>query len=120
MAQFTIKPNYTVQLDEVPRLLEAKMGDGYSQRVPDGLNTMPMKFSLRWNKVTYARLIIIRAFFIALWQSGSTSTSFTWIPPRPVGDGVTQLRWTCPQGLSTTFIEEDNFSVTAIFEQAFE
>lgn len=120
MAQFTIKPNYTVELDETPRMLQAGFGDGYRQDVPDGLNTTPLRFSLHWNRLTAARLTVIRAFFTVLWQAGSTSTSFTWIPPRPVGDGVTQLRFKCPAGLKSTFVEEDNFNASAVFEQAFE
>ena len=46
------KPNLSNRKSHTPRLLTAQFGDGYEQRMPDGINHNPIRWSLTWNALT--------------------------------------------------------------------
>lgn len=51
MSEFTWKPDTGgFDIDENDRVMEARFGDGYSQRVPDGINHLQTKFSLTFSR----------------------------------------------------------------------
>ena len=41
-------PSWPVAIDREPRMNVAKMGDGYEQRILDGLNWMETTWNLKW------------------------------------------------------------------------
>lgn len=43
------KPTWPVKMDREPRMRVAKFGDGYEQRVLDGLNWMNTTWALQWD-----------------------------------------------------------------------
>ena len=94
----------------VPRVLNAEFGDGYSQRAPDGLNTLMRKWRLQFTNRDQADCDAIEAFFEA--QGGCLA--FSWTPPTGAAglwicsapDGWTRSPQTGPvASISCTFKE---------------
>lgn len=76
MPTLTYKPSYAAQLTKKPRILEAKFGDGYGQRVGDGINTNPQAWALTYSNLTDSMADSVEAFFDSV-----VGVSFTWTPP---------------------------------------
>lgn len=77
---FTYSPDYGAQMTQKPRVLTAQFGDGYQQRVADGINTAPRTWRLAFNSRTNAEIAPILAFL----QARGGVESFNWTDP----DGV--------------------------------
>jgi phage-related protein len=107
---FIYVPSYTSAMQVVPRVLSAKFGDGYSQRTPDGLNTMLRKWTILFNNCPKTECDAIESFFIA--HGGYLS--FNWNPPT----GLPGL-WICgqPDGWKRTPQAGPLSSITCTFEE---
>lgn len=66
------------QVTVQPRIIEVKMGDGYAQRSPDGLNFMPDAWDMRFTGVYPAAGDEIVSFF----ETHGGWIAFQWTPPR--------------------------------------
>lgn len=77
MATFTYIPTYAVNMSITPRILRTPFGDGYSQRVGDGLNTQRQEWSVEFVSDTTT----INAIETFLEATGGYD-SFDWTPPR--------------------------------------
>lgn len=75
MATFTWSPQ-TASKQTTPRVRAATFGDGYQQRVGDGINVMPAEWTLTFSR-TAADINAIEAFLVA--RAGAES--FDWTPP---------------------------------------
>jgi phage-related protein len=65
MARLTIVPDWSANLDEEPRVLRAKFGDGYEQRTSDGVNPLQQRWSLGFDNRPKAVIDDLIAFFRA-------------------------------------------------------
>lgn len=75
-------PDKSFQRSTNPRVLEAKFGDGYSQRVADGLNTIMESWGLSFQNRSMVDINTMRAFL----ESKKGVFSFTWDPPGQVAN----------------------------------
>ncbi|MTD34035.1 phage tail protein [Paludibacterium denitrificans] len=108
---FTWTPDYSAKLSRAPRVLKAQFGDGYDQRVPDGINNNPQSWALTFNNRTNADADAIDAFLSA--QNGVTW--FWWTPPRVnAAIKVVCEKWDKSEA---TF---NGTTVTATFDQKFD
>jgi len=110
VSDFNYSPSFPPKVSYQPRVTEATFGDGYSQRVGDGINTNPQSWSL-----TFAGIDNATADAIVSFLSGKAAvTSFTWTPP-----GGTEIRVICKtwQRIRPT---STHSTVTATFDQVFE
>lgn len=109
MTAFTFVPDQPATVEIITNLNESQLGDGYVQRVPNGINYIrevwPLVFSLR----TKAEVIAIRDF---LKTNGIIG--FTWTTP--AGDA---FKFMCKE-YSPTFVHDGDASITARFVQVFE
>ena len=87
MSDFEYQPSYGAQVESAPRVLSARFGDGYEQRVGDGINTDLARWSLTFTRV--AADITAIAAFLSL-KAGITA--FTWTP-----DGESEITVVCRQ-----------------------
>jgi phage-related protein len=94
--------------DHQPAVLANNFGDGYTQRMPDGLNHDLAKLSPKFDVLTWAQAETIMAFFKA--QKGCLPFYFT----RP-GAGSPQ-KWICPRW-SRVWDGEVTSGVTADFQE---
>lgn len=76
MAVFTWFPDASVSVETEPVVRAAKFGDGYEQRVPDGINTMPEKWDLTFTG-TREEIDPIAAFL----RTHKGSLAFDWTTP---------------------------------------
>ena len=67
------------------RVIEVRLGDGYSQRTADGLNAAEDSWTIVWENLTTTDRTTLMTFFDTV---GSWSV-FTWMAP---GDSVTK-KW---------------------------
>ena len=79
MATFPTKyqPEYSASQPIKPKVLRVSFGDGYEQRVPDGINNIKRSWTLSYQQET-PDADIIEAFL----KSTKGADSFTWTPPR--------------------------------------
>jgi phage-related protein len=110
MATFTIAPDFSSPMTVKPRVLMAQFGDGYSQRVADGINTQPEEWSLTFSARTPTERDVILSFFEAR-------------------GGWDDFDWTSPAGTTGKFICSEwgyapnsaaSNTITATFKQVFD
>lgn len=90
--------------------LQAEFGDGYSQAVPDGLNSIRREITVDWDMLTPTDAATIIDFF----RARGGVEPFYWTP----SDETTALKWICESW--TERRNEGGFrSVNATFKQSF-
>jgi len=108
---FTFTPDFGAQAAYKPRVRVTKFGDGYEQRVGDGINirpaSWPLKFAMRDDTE--------RTGILAFLEARNGVEAFDWTPPF----GGSAIRAVCRNWEWTP--EKANLStITATFEQVFE
>lgn len=110
MTVFSYLASYGAQATRKPAVNVAKFGDGYEQRIQDGINAIPEIWSLTFANRQTSEAQAIDAFLTA-------------------AAGVTNFTWTTPLGITGKFVcrtwqptigQGNIWSVTATFEQVFE
>lgn len=106
MSTFTWSPAPGASEANEPRVRVSKFGDGYQQRVGDGINNQPRTWTLQFTGPT-ARTDEISAFL----KARAGTESFDWTPPYgAAGKWICSswsraVIWNTVQGVSATFIE---------------
>ncbi|OQS10058.1 hypothetical protein B0T37_10435 [Chromobacterium violaceum] len=59
---FTWRPAFGASASVHPAVTTSRFGDGYAQRVPSGINTMPVKLSLPFNNLSRASADALESF----------------------------------------------------------
>lgn len=103
------QPEYGASCEITPRVRKAQFGDGYTQRVGDGLNNMPRKWSVTFRQVT-ADADIIEAFL----ESTKGAANFSWTPPRGAAG-----KWVVSDGWSRNVSDFGYENITVVFEEDF-
>lgn len=109
MAVFTWVPDWGAQVEVEPRVLVSRFGDGYTQRVADGINTMPEVWNLSFTLRSSSEATAITDFLKA--QGGTTA--FDWTTP----EGLAK-RFVCPSWKKSP-AGWNNYTVNARFEEVF-
>jgi phage-related protein len=101
-----IKQSPGTKSTPIVKIKKAEFGDGYTQRMPDGLNHIRQSTTLTWDSLLEADADTIVAFFEA--HGGTTPFYYA------LRDGVTR-KWTCetwsrtwqtPNQVTATFVED--------------
>ncbi len=109
MSDFNYQPVYGAQVNNAPRVKTVKFGDGYEQRVADGINTQPKMWNLTFTYDT-STIATIDSFL-----SGKAGVaSFTWTPT-----GFSEIKVVCREW-SRSVDTPTTASIQATFEQVFE
>lgn len=106
---FTWKHSYKASNKNTPRVKTIVFGDGYAQRVPDGINTLLLNYTLTFEAREIHEITAILHFLTA--RNGTES--FVWLPPAPRGQLSTVVctDWTDVQDFY------QNYSIQATFVQ---
>lgn len=108
MSTFTWSPAPGATESVEPRVRTAAFGDGYQQRVGDGINNRPRSWSLSFLGPV-ARTDEIAAFL----EAANGVTSFDWTPPYgPAGKFVCRA-WS--RGVPSLYIQ----SISATFDEVY-
>ncbi len=110
MTTFSYAVDWAAQVAVKPRVLKAQFGDGYDQRVADGINISPRIYRLEFkNRDDDERDDIIEFF-----EAANGVNSFDWTPP--VGSsGV----WVCEEW-SESPTQVDRTTISTMFREVFE
>lgn len=104
-------PSRGFSSDSTPRVRTARFGDGYSQRVAEGINPINQTWNLQFNSRPIDEANIIEEFF----RTKSGVSSFTWLP---TGESV-EVKVIC-QKWSKTYESHISANITATFERVYE
>lgn len=105
MSDFAYVPVHPIRVDDEPRVLAAQFGDGYEQRVADGINNNLPK----WNLTFIGETDTIAAARAQLNGYGGV-TAFTWTPQGESEVTVVCRRWSRAS-------EVNAGTLTAVFEE---
>jgi phage-related protein len=108
MTTFAYSPMPGATQEQQPRVRAAQFGDGYQQRVGDGINTMPRKWPLQFTRAT-ADIDAIETFLVA--RAGVES--FDWTPPAGAAG-----KWIC-KAWSRIVHKDTVQGINATFEEVF-
>ncbi len=111
--------SYSSNLTEEVRLRLTQFGDGYSQRVMDGINNIPRKFNVVINAMSDIRATAVEGFFrcVGSAYTGRTpSEYFYWTPPAPHN---TLGKWIV-RNWSMQHQSHNSHTISATFEEVFD
>lgn len=109
MATFTWTPDQGVSPSVETRVNSVMFGDGYEQRVADGINTIKETWEVSFTLRTKTEILAIDSFLRA--QGGVLN--FDWTTPAGAAKKFVCKRW------SPTFYHDGNASLSATFEEDF-
>lgn len=110
MSTFTWLASYPASQPVQPKVLKAQFGDGYEQRVGDGINTLRRTWNVQFNLRLVAEIDEIENFL----RARGGSEAFDWIPPRGAAG-----KWVCEQW-SAEVAQPVYQSLSAVFREVFE
>lgn len=110
MTTFTYIPSVNTRQTTQPRVRIARFGDGYEQRVADGINTRQETWNLTFNGITDELASEIDAFLVAQ----GAALAFDWSTP----DGR-QIKVVC-EDWSRDYVEPDMNNLYATFRRVYE
>jgi len=111
MATFTHTPDFGAQAAYKPRVRVTAFGDGYEQRVADGINVRPQMWNLQFNNRTNTEAASILTFL----EARNAVEAFDWTPPNE----ETAIKVVCREWTKTVARANLN-TVQATFHQVFE
>ena len=109
-------PDKGFNRDDTPVLFTAKFGDGYEQRVQDGINSLEQEFSLSFATRPKAEIDDIIGFFES--KAGATSFNYTVDDTNESGNELT-VKVVC-SNWNQTWAYDDFYSATATFRRVYE
>lgn len=111
-----VLPDRNLTRSSSPRVLVARFGDGYEQRLADGINSIQESFSATFNNRTAAEIDDITGYFASL--KGVTAFTYT-IPDDNAGGGELAIKVVC-ENYSQVYQNDGYYSVTATFRRVYE
>lgn len=112
----TISPDKGLTRNSTPKVLVAKFGDGYEQRLPNGINSIDETFSATFNNRTKEEIDDITGYLASL----KGATSFTYVIPDTNGSGnETSIKVVC-ENYSQVYNYGDFYSAMATFRRVYE
>ena len=109
------KPDKSMTRSTKPKVLFAQFGDGYEQRLADGINTLEETFQVSFNTRTKEEKDDIVAFF----ENKAGVTAFTYTIPDSNNSGETAIKVVCSTW-NKTWAYGDYYSATATFKRVYE
>lgn len=105
-----IDPTFATQASIAPRTLENTYGDGYEQRVGDGLNTNKEIWNVVFENIAWSEVLTINGFL----KDRKGTEAFMWTPPAETELQVKCKTWQRSKTSPTTG------TLSATFEQVFD
>ena len=109
-------PDKTLTRNNKPRVIKIQFGDGYEQRVQEGINNITQNFSVSFNNRPKAEIGDIMAFLDN--KAGTTAFDFTYPDTNASGNERT-VKVVC-EDYTQTYSFDDFYSCTATFRRVYE
>jgi len=111
-----ILPDKNLTRSSSPKVLIARFGDGYEQRLADGINSIQESFSVTFNNRTKEEIDDITGYFASL--KGVTAFTYT-IPDDNAGGGELAIKVIC-ENYNQIYQYDGYYSATASFRRVYE
>lgn len=108
-------PDKGLNSSNTPRTFTVEFGDGYEQRVANGINALAQSFSVSFNTRPKAEIDDIIAFFVN--KEGVTAFSFTYADSN--NSGETTIKVVC-EDWSQSWDYDNFYSASATFRKVYE
>lgn len=114
-----IEPSYASSLAVQPRTLKVQYGDGYEQRVPEGINNLPLNLRLVFANRSKVITQELKRFFIGHppVYDRQIQEYFYFTPPEP---WATEGKYVIEGDVGVTFNQANSFTTTVNIRQVFE
>ena len=103
-----IRPDRGIRKASKPRIRTAKFGDGYEQRLVDGINAIEEQYSVSFNNRPKADIDDIVKFF-----DTRVAASFDFTIPDTNNSGETTIKVVC-NSYNTTYNNDTTYSLSLI------
>lgn len=110
-----ILPDKGLTRTSTPRVLVARFGDGYEQRIADGINSINETFRVTFNNRTKEEIDDITAYLGSL----NGTTAFTYTIPDSNNSGETDIKVVCDT-FTQNYSYGDFYSASATFRRVYE
>lgn len=110
-----VTPDKSLQNSITPRVLKMSFGDGYEQRIQDGINSIARTFSVSFNPREKAEIDDIVSFF----DSKKAVISFDFTYPDSNFGGERTIKVVC-ENYNITYNTDEFYGCTATFRQVYE
>ena len=109
-------PDKTLTRNNKPRVIKIQFGDGYEQRVQEGINNITQSFSVTFNNRPKAEIDDIMAFLDN--KAGTTAFDFTY-PDTNASGAERTVKVVC-EDYTQSYSYDDFYSCTATFRRVYE
>ena len=109
------KPDKGFTRQSEPKIFRTEFGDGYEQRLANGINNLVESYSLSFSNRTKEEIDDITAFF----ANKGAVTAFTFTIPDSNNSGETAVKVVC-DSWSQSYRYGDYYSCTASFRRVYE
>tara|TARA_R100001510_G_scaffold43155_1_gene39606 strand:- start:168 stop:518 length:351 start_codon:yes stop_codon:yes gene_type:complete len=115
MATFPSTPEASFPIKKIKenKTNTVQFGDGFEQRLTEGLNQNKLKYSLSWQNITLSEADTFISFLDARVND---QESFDYTPP---GE-TSSFKFVAESGYSKDIVNADRATVRAVFKQVFE
>ena len=112
----TVVPDKTMNTGNTPRVHIAKFGDGYEQRIGNGINNLEQEYSVAFTTRAKADIDDIVAFFET--KAGVTSFDFV-VPDSNESGNELSVKVVCSEW-NQTWVNDNFYSLNATFRRVYE
>ena len=110
-----VLPDKGLTRQSTPRVLRVQFGDGYEQRVAEGLNPMQETYNISYANRPKAEIDDIAAFM----DDKKGVTKFDYVIPDTNNSGETTIKVVCEQ-YNLTYVNDSSYTFTATFRRVYE
>ena len=114
----TIRPDRSMRRSSKPKVHVATFGDGYEQRLADGINSITQEFRVSFNKRPKEEIDDIVGYFDSL--TGVTAFNFTIPDSNASGTPKETILKVVCEDFSTSYDYGDFYSCKAKFRRVYE
>lgn len=109
---FFWKPSYSSQVVHQPRIIRIKFGNGYEQRIEDGINTNLINLDLTFENRDETEAVAILHFL----SQRNSKESFIFNVPTAYSKSTFSTRFLC-SSWNSTYNFYNNYSIRTTFEE---
>jgi len=110
-----VLPDRGLNRQSTPRVLKVQFGDGYEQRVAEGLNSSQENYQISYSNRPKAEIDDIAAFM----DEKKGVTSFNYVIPDTNNGGETTIKVVCDQ-YNLVYVSDSSYTFTATFRRVYE
>lgn len=110
-----VLPDKGLTRQAIPRVLRVQFGDGYEQRIAEGLNALQETYNISYANRPKDEIDDIAAFM----DDKKGVTKFNYVIPDTNNSGETTIKVVCDQ-YNLTYVNDSSYTFTATFRRVYE